>query len=42
MAEKHLSAAQAIIAAGGGPQDFALSLRHEGYKNVTDFNVVNE
>ena len=42
IAEKHLTAAQAIIAAGGGPQDFALSLRHEGYKNVTDFNVVNE
>lgn len=42
MAEKHLTAAQAIIATGGSPQDFALSLRHEGYKNVTDFNVVNE
>ncbi len=42
MAEKHLSASQAIIAVGGSPQDFALSLRHEGYKNVTDFNVVNE
>ena len=42
MAEKHLAAAQAIIATGGSPQDFALSLRHEGYKNVTDFNVVNE
>ena len=37
-----LAAAQAIIATGGGPQDFALKLRHEGYKNVTDFRVVNE
>ncbi len=42
IAEKHLAPAQAIFAAGGGPQIFALSLRHEGYKNVTDFNVVNE
>ncbi len=41
-AENHLAAAQAIIATGGGPQDFAVSLRHEGYKNVTDFRVVNE
>ncbi|CAB1076464.1 hypothetical protein D1AOALGA4SA_4260 [Olavius algarvensis Delta 1 endosymbiont] len=42
MAEKHITAAQAIVAAGGSPQDFALSLRHEGYKNVTDFHVVNK
>jgi len=42
MAEKHLSAAQTIVAAGGSPQDFALSLRHEGNKNATDFHVVNE
>ena len=42
MAKKHLAAAQAIIATGGSPQDFALSLRHEGYISVTDFNVVNE
>ena len=42
MAEKHLSAAQAIVAAGGSPQDFALSLRHEGYNSVTDFNVVKK
>jgi hypothetical protein len=42
IAEKHLAAAQAIVATGGGPKDFALKLRHEGYKNVTDFRVVNE
>ena len=42
IAEKHLAAARTIIATGGSPQDFALSLRHDGYKNVTDFNVVNE
>jgi hypothetical protein len=42
IAEKHLAAAQAIISSGGGPQDFALILRHEGYKNVTDFRVVNK
>ena len=42
MAEKHLTTAQAIIATGGSPQDFALKLRHEGYKNVTDFRLVKE
>jgi len=42
IAEKHLAAAQAIIVAGGSPQDFALKLRHDGYKNVTDFRVVKE
>ncbi|PKM43394.1 MAG: hypothetical protein CVV03_08575 [Firmicutes bacterium HGW-Firmicutes-8] len=42
MAEKHLAAArQAQIDAGGSPQDFALSLRHEGYKSVSDFRMVN-
>jgi len=41
-AERHLETAQAIIATGGSPQDFALKLRHEGYKNVTDFRVVND
>ena len=38
--EKHLSAAHALQADGGSVQDFALSLRHAGYKNVTDFRVV--
>ena len=42
IAEKHLAAAQAVITTGGSPQDFALKLRHEGYKNVTDFRVVEE
>ena len=40
IAEKHLSAAHALRADGGSVQDFALSLRHAGYKNVTDFRVV--
>jgi len=40
IAKKNLDAAHAILAEGGSPQDFALSLRHEGYKNVTDFHVV--
>lgn len=26
----------------GGPQAFALSLRHKGYKNISDFRVVQE
>ena len=42
IAQKHLDAAHAILDAGGSPQDFALSLRHEGYKNVPDFHVVND
>ncbi|MGE5173081.1 MAG: SEC-C metal-binding domain-containing protein [Betaproteobacteria bacterium] len=42
MAEKHLAAArQAKIDGGGSPQSFALSLRHEGYKSVSDFRMVN-
>ena len=40
-AEGHLAAArQAQIDAGGSPQEFALSLRHEGYKSVSDFRIV--
>jgi len=42
MATKHLSAAKAIVDKGGSPQDFALSLRHEGYKSLTDFHVVSK
>ena len=42
IAEKNLSEAHALIAAGGGPKDFALALRHEGYKSVSDFRIVNE
>lgn len=41
IAEKHLESAHAILAQGGSPYDFALSLRHEGYKNITDFRVVS-
>lgn len=41
IAEKDLETAHSFISAGGSPQDFALSLRHEGYKIVPDFNVVN-
>jgi len=41
MAEEHLAAAkQAQLGEGGRPQEFALSLRHEGYKSVSDFRVV--
>ena len=41
MAEGHLAAAkQAQLGEGGTPQEFALSLRHEGYKSVSDFRVV--
>lgn len=42
IAMKHLAVAQSIIDQGGCPQDFALSLRHEGYKNVPDYDVVSK
>ena len=42
IAEEHLSKAKAIVNEGGSPHDFALSLRHEGYKNVPDFDVIKE
>lgn len=40
MAASHLEAAHAIRPDVGSPQDFALSLRHEGYKSISDFRVV--
>lgn len=40
MAERHLAVAHTIMDSGGGPQEFALSLRHEGYKSVNDFRIV--
>ena len=43
IAEDDLTAARAVTDRGGGtPHDFALSLRHKGYKNVTDFRVVKD
>ena len=42
IAEEHLSNAKAIYSEEGSIHDFALSLRHEGYKNVTDFDVIKE
>jgi hypothetical protein len=40
-AEGHLAAArQAQMDAGGSTHEFALSLRHEGYKSVSDFRIV--
>ena len=40
MAEGDLAAAHTIVDSGGSPQEFALSLRHKGYKSVNDFRVV--
>ena len=40
MVATHLEAANATRADVGSPHDFALSLRHEGYKNLADFRVV--
>lgn len=41
IAEGHIAAAkQAQIDGGGNPMEFAMSLRHEGYKNVPDFRKV--
>ncbi len=43
VAEEHLAAArQAQIDGDGSPQEFALSLRHEGYKSISDFRRVKE
>lgn len=41
-ARQSLDAAQGRQAEGDGPQGFALSLRHEGYKKISDFRVVPE
>ena len=41
VAEEHLAAAGRAHAEGGGdPREFALSLRHDGYKSVPDFRFV--
>ena len=40
LAERHLEKAQKIVDSGGSTQEFALSLRHEGYKSVSDFNII--
>ena len=42
IARKHLEGAHALMDAGGSIQDFALSLRHEGYKDVSDFRIVRD
>jgi len=41
-AEKHLEESRALMDTGGSIQDFALSLRYEGYKSVSDFRVVKD
>ena len=38
LAEQHIAAAYE----GGTPQDFALYLRHQGYKQVDDFRVIKD
>lgn len=40
ISEKHLEDAKKNIDLGGSPQAFAISLRREGYKSVTDFRVI--
>jgi hypothetical protein len=41
IAKDHLVAANRVQAEGGGdPREFALALRHEGYKAVSDFRIV--
>jgi len=42
VAERHLAQARGVVDAGGTAQDFALSLRHEGYKSVSDFHAILE
>jgi hypothetical protein len=42
IAEEHLAAANRAQAEGGGdPREFALSLRHKGYKAVSDFRMAS-
>lgn len=40
IAEKNLKAAHELLDRGGSTQDFVLSLRHVGYKSVSDFHIV--
>ena len=42
ISEKDLANARKLLDGGGSPQDFALSLRHEGYKSLSDFHVVKD
>jgi hypothetical protein len=43
IAQEHLAAASRLQAEGGGdPREFALSLRHEGYKAVSDFRIASQ
>jgi hypothetical protein len=42
MAKEHLAGANRAGADAGGSHDFALSLRHEGYKSVSDYRIVRE
>jgi uncharacterized protein YecA (UPF0149 family) len=41
-AEKHITEARALMDTGGNIRDFALSLRHKGYKSVSDFSVIRD
>jgi hypothetical protein len=42
ISERHLADARKILDSGGSPQDFAISLRQEGYKSLSDFRVVKD
>ena len=43
VAEEHLGAARRAQADGAGnPKDFAFSLRHEGYKSVSEYRIVRD
>ncbi len=42
IAEKHLSAALAILSKGGNAHDFALSLEYKGYMKVPDFSLAED
>lgn len=40
IAERDIASAYSLKSSGGTVQDFALSLRHEGYKQVDDFKRI--
>jgi hypothetical protein len=43
IAKEHLAVASRVQGeSGGDPREFALSLRHEGYKDVSDFRIVSQ
>ena len=41
-AEQHIASAYKLQENGGTPQDFAIYLRHQGYKKVDNFRIIKD